>query len=196
MGHGPVRTASASDRAAAIDTIVLAFAADPVVRWCWPDARAYLEHMPGFTQAFCGAAFVHDSAYCMPDFAGAALWLPPGVHGDEAALGEIVERTLSPEVQNDMNGLFEQMSRHHPDEPHWYLPMIGVAPAHQGKGCGAALMAYALERCDRERLAAYLESTNPRNITLYERHGFVKAGLIQSGSSPPIVPMVRRARTA
>ena len=57
-------------------------------------------------------------------------------------------------------------------------------------------MAYALERCDRERLAAYLESTNPRNITLYERHGFVKAGLIQSGSSPPIVPMVRRARTA
>jgi ribosomal protein S18 acetylase RimI-like enzyme len=86
------------------------------------------------------------------------------------------------------------MGRYHPREPHWYLPLIGVDPACQGGGCGAALMRHALSRCDRDRAPAYLESTNPRNITLYERHGFERLGTVQVGTSPPIVPMLRRAR--
>jgi ribosomal protein S18 acetylase RimI-like enzyme len=55
-------------------------------------------------------------------------------------------------------------------------------------------MKYALERCDRDKLAAYLESTNPRNISLYRRHGFEEVGTIQVGTSPALVPMLRRAR--
>ena len=55
-------------------------------------------------------------------------------------------------------------------------------------------MAYALERCDRNRLPAYLESTNPRNIPMYRRFGFEILGTIQVGSSPPMVPMLRPAR--
>jgi ribosomal protein S18 acetylase RimI-like enzyme len=74
------------------------------------------------------------------------------------------------------------------------LPFIAVDPAYQGKGHGEALMAYALARCDRDKLPAYLESTNPRNVSLYRRHGFEPIGTIQVGSAPPIVPMLRRAR--
>ena len=55
-------------------------------------------------------------------------------------------------------------------------------------------MTHALQQCDRDRLLAYLESTNPRNITLYERHGFKALGQIQVGSSPPMVPMLRKPR--
>jgi ribosomal protein S18 acetylase RimI-like enzyme len=88
----------------------------------------------------------------------------------------------------------ERMARHHPSEPHWYLPLIGVVPAHRGKGVGDALMRHALAACDRDGLPAYLESTNPRNITLYERHGFERIASIQSGSSPIIVPMLRKPR--
>jgi hypothetical protein len=46
--------------------------------------------------------------------------------------------------------------------------------------------------CDRAGLAAYLESTNPRNISLYVRFGFEIVGTIQVGSSPPIFPMRRK----
>src|SRR5262245_9669644 len=145
-----VRTVTADDRETAVDTVVLAFAADPVVRWCWPDARDYLAYMPGFTEAFGGGAFAHGSAYCTDDRTGAALWLPPGVHADEAALGEIIERTVPSTVQGDMGSLLEQMAQYHPKESHWYLPLIGVDPAHQGKGLGGALMSHALERCDRD----------------------------------------------
>jgi hypothetical protein len=41
---------------------------------------------------------------------------------------------------------------------------------------------------------AYLESSNPANVPLYERHGFRALGTIQAGSSPTIFPMLRAAR--
>ena len=194
MQISTVRAASSADEVSAIDTIVLAFAADPVVRWCWPDSNQYLASMPSFTRAFGGGAFEHSGAYCTDDFAGAALWLPPDVHPEEDAVGEIVERTVSASIRGDLFAILEQMAKFHPAAPHWYLPMIGVDPAHQGKGYGSALMTYALQKCDRDHLPAYLESTNPRNVSLYRRHGFEVLGTIQVGASPPLVPMLRQPR--
>jgi hypothetical protein len=55
-------------------------------------------------------------------------------------------------------------------------------------------MAYALARCDSDHAPAYLESSNPRNIPFYRRHGFELLGAIQVGSSPALVPMLRRPR--
>jgi ribosomal protein S18 acetylase RimI-like enzyme len=189
-----VRGATSVDEQSAIDTVVLAFAADPVARWCWPDARQYLAAMPDFTRAFGGRAFSHDAAHCTDDCGGAALWLPPGVHPDEAAIGALLERTAPAPLLADLHAVFERMAAFHPDGPHWYLPLIGVDPAHQCKGYGSALLAHALEQCDRDRLPAYLESTNPRNVSLYKRQGFEVLGTIQVGQSPPLTPMLRKAR--
>ena len=194
MGAPVVRTTTSPDEDRAIDTVVLAFAGDPVARWCWPDSHQYLTSMPSFTRAFGGGAFVHNGAYCTDDYAGAALWLRPNAHPDEQALGDVLERTVSASIRGDLFKVFEQMAKYHPAEPHWYLPLIGVDPAHQGKGYGSALMTYALQQCDRDHAPAYLESTNPRNISLYRRHGFEVLGTIQVGGSPPLVPMLRRPR--
>lgn len=172
--------------------MILAFAADPFMRWCWPDSHQYLTSMPSFTRAFGGGAFVYNGAYCTNDLAGAALWLPPNVHS-EGALG-ILERTVSESIRGDLFSVIEQTAKYEPNEPHWYLALIGVDPAHQGKGYGAALMTYALHQCDREHAPAYLESGNPRNISLYQRHGFEVLGTIQVGASPPLVPMLRQPR--
>ena len=56
------------------------------------------------------------------------------------------------------------------------------------------LLARSLEAVDAAHQAAYLESSNPRNVPLYERFGFQVVGTIQAGSSPPIYPMLRAAR--
>jgi ribosomal protein S18 acetylase RimI-like enzyme len=189
-----VRTMTADDEAAAVATIALAFAADPMTRWTWPHPHQYLTAVPKFVRAFGGKAFTHGSAYGTQDRTGAALWLPPDVHPDADVLGEFIAKTASPSARADADGIFEQMGKYHPGGPHWYLPLIGVDPAHQGKGHGDALMAYALERCDRDKLPAYLESSNPRNLSLYRRHGFEALGTIQVGSSPTLVPMLRRSR--
>lgn len=188
-----VRAMNVDDEVAAIATVVLAFAADPVTRWTWPHSHQYLAAMPRFVRAFGGSAFTYGGGYCTSEYTGAALWLPPGVHPDEGALGELMKSTASAAAREEGPAIFELMTKHHPTEPHWYLPLIGVDPAHQGKGHGDALMRYALERCDRDKVPAYLESTNPRNISLYQRHGFKAVGTIQAGSSPTLVPMLRRS---
>jgi ribosomal protein S18 acetylase RimI-like enzyme len=189
-----VRSMTSADKAAALGTVVLAFASDPVSRWNWPQAQEYLASMPGLVSAFGGRAFDHGSAYCTDAYAGVALWLPPGVHPDEERLAELVESTVSASIRHEAFSVFEEMAKYHPTDPHWYLPLIGVDPAHQGKGLGDALMTYALQRADRDHVAAYLESTNPRNISLYRRHGFDVLGTVQVGSSPALVPMLRQPR--
>jgi len=94
--------------------------------------------------------------------------------------------------QNDLFEVIQQMGHHHPSGPHWYLPLVGVEPLHQSRGLGATVLRPVLQRCDRERLPAYLESTNPRNIPFYESLGFERVGVIQAGASPEIVPMIRQ----
>jgi len=192
--HVSVRTAAISEKTHVVDTIVAAFVSDPPCRWCWPIPHLYLTSMPKFVLALGGRAFEHASAYVTEDFYGASLWLPPGVHPDEDALGSIAQETVAAAVREDLDDVLEQMAKSHPDEPHWYLPFIGVDPVHQGKGHGSALLAHALQQCDRDRLPAYLEATSPQNAKLYERHGFEVVGKIQAGTSPPIVPMLRHPR--
>jgi ribosomal protein S18 acetylase RimI-like enzyme len=196
MAVPEVKSADASIRENAIGTIVLGFAADPMARWAWPESSEYLRTMPRFVNAFGGQAFKHGTAYVTEGARAAALWLPPGVEPDEAEMGAIMEKTLRPEIAEDIGVVMKGMAEHHPLEPHWYLPVIAADPNWIGQGLGAVLMKHALRRCNEEGVAAYLESSNPRNISFYERHGFEIIGKIQSGSSPVLTPMLRPASRA
>lgn len=189
-----IKSVTASDKDFAIAAVVRAFSADPAARWVYPDARQYQVNFPIFVKAFAGAAFEHGSADCVVGCSAAALWLPPGIHGDQTALRELLQRSVSEGDQKQVFALFEQMDNWHPVEPHWYLPLIGVGPAEQGKGYGSALLRHALERCDGDDKIAYLEATSRQSLTLYERHGFERLGTIQVASSPPLFPMLRKPR--
>jgi ribosomal protein S18 acetylase RimI-like enzyme len=177
-----------------LGVLTLAFATDPPTRWLFPEPDAYLRHFPTFARALGGAAIPRRTALATRDHAGVALWLAPDATPDEEALVRLIEEDVAPQKRESMAAVVEEMVRHHPQEPHWYLPMIGVEPAQQGRGRGAALLRAALQRVDADGLPAYLESTNPRNVPLYERHGFEVIGEIEVGTCPPIVPMLRRAR--
>ncbi len=189
-----VRTVAHSEREAAIAAITLAFVADPAARWIFPQAHVYSRVMPGLADAFGGPGIVHDAAFATAGFEGVALWLPPGVEPDSERLSALLSDAVEAERIDSVNELFARMADHHPHERHWYLPLIGVDPLHQGRGHGAALMRHVLARCDDEGVAAYLESSNPRNISLYERHGFEVLGTIQFGDSPVMTPMLRSPR--
>jgi GNAT superfamily N-acetyltransferase len=180
-----------ADPEQAVAALVLAFAADPASRWTWPNAHVYAKHFPAFVHAFGGKAFAHGTADQVGDGIGAALWLPPGVHPDDEALDAVLKPSVAPDVLAEAGALFERMASFHPTEPHWYLPLLGVDPAHQRQGHGSALLHHALARCDRTGAAAYLESTDRANVPFYESHGFKVLGEIQVGSSPPLFPMVR-----
>jgi ribosomal protein S18 acetylase RimI-like enzyme len=186
-----VKSAGANIQASTISTIVLGFAADPMTRWVWPDSSEYLRIMPQFVKAFGGRAFENGTAYITEGARAAALWLPPGVQPDEAAMGAVMTEALRPEIAENIGPILQGMAEHHPHEPHWYLPLIAADPCWIGQGLGTLLMKHALRQCDDDGIAAYLESSNPRNISLYERHGFRIIGQIQHGSSPTLTPMLR-----
>jgi len=192
--NAAVAAVAPADSARAIATIALAFASDPMMRWSFPDPARYMAVVPDFLRAFGGDCFKAGTADQVGDFAAAALWLQPGSKPDGEAMGAIIEANMPAERVQDGGGLIEQMERFHPKEPHWYLPLIGTDPAHQGNGYGSALLKHAMQRCDRDHMPAYLESSNPVNVPLYERFGFKVMGTIQSGSSPQLIPMLRPAR--
>jgi GNAT superfamily N-acetyltransferase len=179
-----------------LGVLTLAFAADPPTRWLFPEPEQYLRHFPTFARALGGAALPRQTALTTSDCAAVALWLAPDAEPDEEALARLIEDGVAPQRRADMADVVEEMVGYHPQEPHWYLPLIGVEPAWQGRGLGAALLRAALAGCDAEGLPAYLESTNPRNRPLYERHGFEAVGEIRIGTCPTIVPMLRRPRVS
>jgi ribosomal protein S18 acetylase RimI-like enzyme len=156
----------------AIATLVLAFGADPVARWMYDDPHQYLLHIPRLFRALGTSSFEAGAAQRTNDGLGVALWLPPGVHGDDGPLEAVIAGSMVGAKQAEVAAVFERTEHYRPTEPHWYLSLIGVEVLHRNKGCGAALLEYRLRQCDREHLPAYLWSSNPQNTSLYERHGF------------------------
>lgn len=186
-----INTVPIDSRERVTATIVLAFSTDPMSRWSLPDPAVFLATFPDLVRAFSGSAFEDGTVYETADYSGAAVWLGPGRESDTETLIGVLQKAMSPDRFEQGGGLFEQMDAFHPREPHWYLPLIGVDPASQGRGHGARLMEHALAECDRTRLPAYLESSNPANVPFYEAFGFKVMGQIQSGTSPTMYPMLR-----
>ena len=63
MNEQSIEAVAPSNFDQAIGTIVLAFSADPVARWFYPDPLVYLTQLPHFVRAFAGKAFEYNSAY-------------------------------------------------------------------------------------------------------------------------------------
>jgi GNAT superfamily N-acetyltransferase len=179
-----------------ISVITLAFAADPICRFWYPDPETYYKYFPPFVRAFAGAAFEAGTAYVAEDCRGAALWFPPGIHADEDELNAVLEEGVPPALLIErVIPTLEKQNEAHPKEPHWYLPLIGVDPAHQHMGVGGRLLERSLEAADRDVLPAYLEATSPGSRDLYRRHGFEVVGQIRVPGSPPMWPMWREPRS-
>ena len=189
-----LRAVAWSERDRCEAAMTMAFSSDPVARWAWPDPLQYIRTFMPLVTLFGGKAHDHGSAYVIGDFFGVAQWLPPDVQPDEGPIGELFEQYMVEPKLGEVLSLFEQMAGFHPDEPHWYLPLIGVDPMFQGRGYGSRLLQHALTVCDRDHQPAYLEATSPANRSLYERHGFRMLGEIRSGDSPPLFPMLREPR--
>lgn len=188
------RVADRSDEPGVIGVMTLAFASDPACRFMFPDPVQYLTFFPDFVRLYGGRAFEHGGAHVIAGNGGAAMWLPPDVHPDDAALDHLIERGVAPAARSEVLAVLAAMASHHPQEPHWFLPLIGIDPRRQGQGHGMALMTSGLAACDRDGRAAHLDSSHPANVPFYERFGFELLTTIEIGGHPPMFPMRRCAR--
>lgn len=169
-----VRHAVRRDLDVLAGTLGVAFADDPMMAWIYPDADARPEQSRTFMRAALDIGLPRGHVYATDDDAAAAIWSPPDVDlFDDAAVGVLftmLAEQLGTGADAIATGLMT-INAHHPhDEPHFYLFVIGAA--RRGGGLGSTLLRKVLDQCDRQGLGAYLESSNARNLPLYERHGF------------------------
>ena len=186
-------TADINDREKVLSIVLMGFSTDPFLRWICPEAENYLLFKEGF-DAFGGKALETNTTYVAEGYKGTALWLPPNTEADEERFIKAVEKNVAPEKHEPLFKILEEMEEYHPSETCWYLPIIAVDPYYQNQGIGSLLMKHALEKVDSDGVPAYLESSNPRNMSLYKRYGFETMGQIQEEDSPLIHPMIREAR--
>jgi ribosomal protein S18 acetylase RimI-like enzyme len=189
-----IKTAGRDEQDKVLDIITLAFATDTFARWVWPDAHSYLKNFGRFTLALAGKSFDGATAFYAEDCSAAALWLAPGISADEEEMLATLLEVVPESHLEALGKMGEEIRKYHPEDPYWYLADIGVDPMMQGRGRGALMMKDMLRRCDNEKKIVYLESSNPRNISFYERHGFEDVGEILVGNPEPLTPMVRAPR--
>lgn len=190
------RKATDSEGPPVVEALARAFYDDPVLSWFFPDDSRRRDQLKGFFALGRERIWSrHDLIYTTDSVAGAAVWLPPG----EWRVGLLEQLRLTPglisaiglrDVPRALRG-FNLMESRHPHERHYYLPVVGVDPAWQGRGIGTALLRPMLDRCDREGMPAYLEATSPRNRACYERNGFRVRGEFNFPKGPPLALMWR-----
>jgi GNAT superfamily N-acetyltransferase len=169
------RIADASDLDGLVTTLSAAFEGDPVWRWVFPDFPA----LEAFWRFFVGSCVRFPCTQIVGDYAAAAVWIPPG----EDELNEEAEARVEPLLDEligarapEVLELMESFARIRPTDPHYYLSLLGIDPAHRGEGLGMGLLAKSLESKDAEGVPSYLESTNPANNQRYERLGYRPIG--------------------
>lgn len=131
----------------------------------------------------------------LPEGTAAALWLPPGAwRPTPSQFLRSAPRLAAGLRSGVVRGLRLQVvvERHHPRDPHWYLEALGATPEARGTGVGGRVVQPVLDLCDEARLPAYLESSNPRNWSFYERLGFVRQEPLPVPPGCPVIMAMRR----
>ncbi|MCP9273528.1 GNAT family N-acetyltransferase [Mycolicibacterium arenosum] len=202
MATADVRPATRADIPALSVTLGKAFFDDPVMMWLLPDDDVRRRKLH---KLFASITRYHhlsrggvEVATGGQDIGAAALWDPPGewkqTRAEELRAMPGLLLTFGSALGRGL-AVTEMMKKAHPEEPHWYLAVIGSDPAVRGKGFGNALMRSRLDRCDAEYAPAYLESSKPENVPYYERFGFEVTGeFTLPDGGPPLIPMWRTPR--
>ncbi|MFB2876868.1 GNAT family N-acetyltransferase [Floridanema aerugineum] len=81
---------------------------------------------------------------------------------------------ISPFVAWNILDNLRLLAPYHPQEPHYYLSLLGVHPLFQGKGYARPLLdtLHALSKTHSLSTGIYLETANPYNVTLYQHFGY------------------------
>jgi len=191
-----LRHAVRADLAEVIDIWVDAFATDPFFRWIAPEDATYRAFGPDwmtFISELCferGHTFIGDRV--------AIAWIPPDLAlvtaADMRRGGDLIAKHAGDARAEETLGVVIQARGHAIEAPHWTLQYIGVRSSATGTGLGARAVQAGLAVVDRDGLPCGLISTNPRNLSFYQRHGFsIVAEVDAPGRAASLRPMLRPA---
>ncbi|MEV6418562.1 GNAT family N-acetyltransferase [Streptomyces sp. NPDC051662] len=187
------RAATLDDAQPVSRALARAFGDDPMMRWFFPDDSSREAVLGRYFTTLFTRQYAHHGV-CERTDAGAAFWVSPEGQAKAVPDAETIQELQN--ILGDRAPLFrdavEAAAEHTPKEPHWYLAVIGADPAAQGQGHGAALLRSGLAKADTEGLPAYLESSKPSNLPVYEHFGFAVREEVRLPGGGPVLWAMRR----
>lgn len=173
------------------------FADDPVITWMFGDPDRQRARIEQAFETWVRRLFLPKHAVVAhPSGHAVACWSPPArwrltVTQQLRLLPSMASIFGVGRLPTVLSGMQRMADRHPEEHAHWYLGFIGTDPEHQRRGFGSALLDHALDRCDRERVPAYLEASRPENVPFYERFGFRVHDELELPDGPPVWGMWR-----
>ncbi len=196
-----VRPATKTDIRPLSAALARSFHDDPVATWLLPDDASRVARQARLFAAMTRHQHLGDGGVEVacdgPTIGAAALWDPPNRWQESRRAVAMMLPTLIPAMGRRLSALKllgDLMKAEHPEEPHWYLAVIGADTSARGRGLGAALMRSRLQRCDAEHAPAYLESSKADNVPFYQRFGFEVTGELVVPGGPTLWKMWREPR--
>lgn len=194
----PARSATPADVDAIVDTLTTAFFRDPLWGPAFPDEQRRATQAAAMWRLYVTSALRYPWTLVTPGVEAAAVWIPPGgtelTPREEDGLEGLLTTAAGPGVAKSILEIYDQLDAAHPDEPCFYLSLLGVHDDHRGKGLGMGLLAECLARIDALGAPAYLESSNPANIDRYRSVGFTPRDTITIATGHVVTTMWRPAR--
>ena len=193
------RIATGDDVDVVADLLAAAFADDPLMAWMFTDPTKAAIHRRQFFAIGARSGVEGGHAHLLVDddeVVAAAVWSGPGRQLYGGPFGEqagVLVLAAEGERARQVGEGLAPMRELRPEEPHFYLGLLGVSPERRGGGLGARLLDASLEVVDRFGAVAHLESSNPRNVSLYERAGFEVVDELALADGPVVRPMTRAA---
>ncbi len=192
MQFSLIKSYSEEEQSIAVNVLLLAFSSDPFQRYLMPDPKIYLENSTIWFGNAVSQSISIEALLGTEDYSGVAVWFPP----KHAVQFEALEETYKDfpiSIRKNIFKYFGEFEKNKPKDT-WYLEYLGVDPMKHSLGLGSLILNNSLSKIDALRQSAYLESSNPRNMSLYERHGFETVNKFQFGDGPPIHTMFREAK--
>jgi GNAT superfamily N-acetyltransferase len=174
-------------------TLVAAFHEDPLMAWLFPDEASRAEQAAGLLRLNLEAGLRTGHTYTADDNRAVAIWSPPeeSMADDAEAFLRFLDDHLGERARAALRGLAATSIAELMQVPSFSLKVLGTLPTRQGLGTGGRLLRHVTDRCDEHGIPAYLESSNIRNLSLYQRHGFRVVDKVGVPDGPVIWSMWR-----
>jgi GNAT superfamily N-acetyltransferase len=188
-----VRRARGDDLDCLAETLALSLLGSPTWEWAFPDRARRLEALRAVWRADLREALPHGWVSTVEGCASASVWYPPGTLGAGGA--DSAYANLAAELGPDADrvaAMFERFEQRHPNEPHYYLSLLGTHPDHAGRRLGTTILEADLARIDATGAAAFAETTNPANLAYYAPFDFHWCGEFELSDGGPTVAQMWR----
>ena len=198
--QSPIEPACAGEISQLARLLTVSLVDDPLQRWLFPDDKRRLATSERVFRRLLRPKVAQGLVRVIRDAGGqvasVAVWTPPHPPApsrwERYAESFFMRLTYGKRIHEVRRG-FTALADRHPREPYWYLQALVTAPQARSQGQAARLLREQISLCGSTQELIALETSQPTNLTYYQKFGFHVANELLLVEGLPVWLMCRRA---